>query len=63
LPDVDYFVINSATNTFQLSLTLNGTAINTSGTQSGTHVLYRETFPATRPDGTALVAGDVWISY
>jgi hypothetical protein len=63
LPDVDYFVINSATNTFQLSLTLNGTAINTSGTQSGTHVLYRETFPATRPDGTALVTGDVWISY
>jgi len=32
-----YYVINAATNTFQLSATLNGSAINTSGTQSGTH--------------------------
>lgn len=32
-----YYVVNAATNTFQLSATLGGTAINTSGTQSGTH--------------------------
>lgn len=32
-----YYVVNAATNTFQLSATRGGTAINTSGTQSGTH--------------------------
>lgn len=32
-----YYVINKATNTFQLSTSRGGTAINTSGTQSGTH--------------------------
>ena len=35
-----YFVINASTNTFNLSTTLNGTAINTSGSQSGTHTLH-----------------------
>jgi hypothetical protein len=32
-----YWVINKATDTFQLSLVPGGTAINTSGTQSGVH--------------------------
>lgn len=32
-----YYVVNAAANTFQLSATLGGTAINTSGSQSGTH--------------------------
>jgi hypothetical protein len=32
-----YFVINEATNTYQLSPVYNGPAINTSGTQSGVH--------------------------
>lgn len=32
-----YYVINQATNTFQIAATLGGTAINTSGSQSGTH--------------------------
>lgn len=32
-----YYVVNPATNTFQLAATVGGTAINTSGTQSGTH--------------------------
>lgn len=32
-----YYVVNAATNTFQLAATLGGTAINTSGSQSGTH--------------------------
>jgi microcystin-dependent protein len=33
----DYYVLFVDANTFRLSLTLSGTAINTSGTQSGTH--------------------------
>lgn len=32
-----YYVVNSATNTFQLASTRGGSAINTSGSQSGTH--------------------------
>ena len=32
-----YYVVNSAAGTFQLAATAGGTAINTSGTQSGTH--------------------------
>lgn len=35
-----YFVINAATNTFQLSASSGGTAIGTSGTQSGTHTCF-----------------------
>jgi len=32
-----YYVVSSTTNTFQLAATANGSAINTSGGQSGTH--------------------------
>jgi len=32
-----YYVVNASTNTFQLAATVGGTAINTSGSQSGTH--------------------------
>lgn len=35
-----YFVVNAATNTFQVSATLNGTAITTTGSQSGTHTVH-----------------------
>lgn len=35
-----YFVINAATNTFQISATSGGSAIGTSGTQSGTHTCF-----------------------
>jgi len=40
-----YYVMSTGltTNTFQVSATLSGTAINTSGSQSGTHTLYRTT--------------------
>jgi hypothetical protein len=58
-----YYVVNAATNTFQVSATLGGTAINTSGTQSGTHTVLRETAPRRRPDGTALVVGDIWLGF
>ncbi len=37
-----YYVVNSATNTFQVSATPGGSAINTSGTQSGTNTAYAE---------------------
>lgn len=37
-----YFVINSTTHTFNLSLTSGGSAINTTGTQSGTHTLWHD---------------------
>jgi hypothetical protein len=35
-----YYVVNAATNTFQVSATLNGSAITTTGTQSGTHTVH-----------------------
>jgi hypothetical protein len=34
-----YYVVNAATDTFQVSATAGGVAINTSGTQSGTHTV------------------------
>lgn len=45
IPGVTYFVIATGLtiNTFQLSLTAGGTAVNTSGTQGGTHTLVRLT--------------------
>jgi hypothetical protein len=63
LPNVHYFVINSTTNTFNVSLTQGGTAINTSGTQSGTHSVARQTAPNRRPDNTPLVLGDIWFGF
>jgi hypothetical protein len=41
--NTDYYVISSGltTNTFQVSATSGGSAINTTGTQSGTHSLYK----------------------
>jgi hypothetical protein len=35
-----YYVVNRTADTFQLSLTLGGAAINTSGTQSGVHTVW-----------------------
>lgn len=37
LPNTIYFVVNAATNSFQVAHTIGGTAINTTGTQSGVH--------------------------
>jgi hypothetical protein len=36
-PGVTYFLVNKATDTYQLAATVGGSAINTSGTQSGVH--------------------------
>jgi hypothetical protein len=38
--NTQFFVINAAANTFQVSTTLGGTAVNSSGSQSGTHTLH-----------------------
>lgn len=50
-----YYVISTGltANTFEVSATAGGVAINTSGTQSGVHTLYRNT----RSNGIAFVAG------
>lgn len=45
-----YYVVNPTTNTFQLSATQGGAAINTSGTQSGTHTV------------ASVLAGSCWYS-
>lgn len=37
-----YYVVNTATNTFNLAATVGGSAINTSGTQSGAHTATRQ---------------------
>lgn len=44
---VYYVVLVPTANTFQVSATAGGAAINTSGTQSGTHTLYRAPFAGT----------------
>lgn len=51
-PGVTYYVINQATNTYQLSLTVGGAAINTTGTQSGVHSRYSQ--------GSYEVSGNGW---
>jgi hypothetical protein len=39
--DTVYYVVNAATNTFQLAATAGGAAIATSGTQSGSHTIFQ----------------------
>jgi hypothetical protein len=46
LVDTVYYVINTTGTTFQLAATVGGTAIDTSGTQSGTHWLTSSAIPA-----------------
>lgn len=36
-PGTTYYIVNKATDSYQLAATVGGSAINTSGTQSGTH--------------------------
>jgi len=47
-----YYVVNATANTVQLSTTNGGTAINTSGSQSGTHKLYYSPFGASFSSST-----------
>lgn len=48
-----YYIINQTTNTYQLSATVGGSAIATSGTQSGVHTRYSS--------GSHEVYGNAWV--
>jgi hypothetical protein len=45
---VTYYVVNTATNTFQLAATVGGSAINTTGVMSGTHTVQAVGTPSIR---------------
>lgn len=44
----DYYVVNQATNTFQVAATKGGAAITTTGTQSGVHTASTQPMPSQR---------------
>jgi hypothetical protein len=54
-PGTTYYVINSTGSTFNLSTTAGGSAINTSGTQSGTHYILPNLIPVTSLSGASNV--------
>lgn len=58
-----YYVVNKTDDTFQVSLTVGGAAINTSGTQSGVHsvleVVYDDTYSMVSDSGIT----DWWMYY
>jgi hypothetical protein len=54
-----YYVVNPAANTFQLAAITGGTAINTSGTQSGVHTATNGSRLNISSDGIYLVVGNV----
>jgi hypothetical protein len=51
-PGVTYYIVNASTNSFQLAATAGGSAINTSGSQSGTHTAFAS--------GSYEVSGNGW---
>jgi hypothetical protein len=51
--NTQYWVVNEATNTFQVAATIGGAAINTSGSQSGVHTAWQS-----RQRGTAVTLQD-----
>lgn len=56
-----YYVISGglSTNAFEVSTTLGGSAVNTTGSQSGTHTCVRQTANITKLGTTSLVSGDI----
>jgi hypothetical protein len=52
-PGTTYYVINASGSTFNLSATVGGAAINTSGTQSGTHYILPNLIPVTSLSGAS----------
>ena len=52
-PGTTYYVINSTGSTFNLSATVGGAAINTSGSQSGTHYILPNLVPVTSLSGAS----------
>jgi hypothetical protein len=55
IPGTTYYVINTSGSTCNLSLTVGGAAINTSGSQSGTHTISSRAFPYTQIAGASNV--------
>lgn len=54
-PGTTYYVINASGSTFNLSATVGGAAINTSGSQSGTHYILPNLIPVTSLAGASNV--------
>jgi len=54
-PGTTYYVINASGSTFNLSATVGGAAIDTSGTQSGTHYILPNLIPVTSLAGASNV--------
>jgi len=54
-PGTTYYVINASGSTFNLSATVGGAAINTSGSQSGTHYILPNLVPVTSLSGASNV--------
>ena len=52
-PGATYYVINASGSTFNLSATVGGAAINTSGSQSGTHYILPNLIPITSLAGAS----------
>jgi hypothetical protein len=52
-PGTTYYVINASGSTFNLSATVGGAAINTSGSQSGTHYILPNLIPVTSLSGAS----------
>jgi hypothetical protein len=55
IPGTTYYVINASGTTCNLSLTVGGAAINTSGSQSGTHTISSRAYPYTQVAGASNV--------
>jgi hypothetical protein len=65
-PNTQYYVVAKAANTFELSLTFGGTAINTTGDGSGTHTVHNPYARATAlvyQDGILSKSGDTTRRY
>jgi hypothetical protein len=62
---VTYYVVNASGTTFNLALTSGGAAINTSGTQSGTHYILPNGIPVTALSGASdvpLMQNNLYVS-
>lgn len=55
-----YYVVNKATNTFQVSLTPGGTAVDITSAGSGTHTWYNDTIKITVTHSLGYYAPSVW---
>lgn len=56
-----YYVVNKATNTFQVSLTPGGTPVNITSAGSGTHTWYNDTIKITVTHSLGYYAPAIWV--